>query len=199
MKSKFDVLYESNFSRFQGGGFLTGDVIKLKDGWESDDWCKTAPAQVIDTLKSLADQDLLLRVSSVKTLRPAVNSSVDQALGVDGFHVDITQETAPGRYSGAFVTVPHELIELDGPNDKLPEIPDSLRRDERISVKPKSLEEDAEDSATGITSDTENDPGMTNPLKATGMDDKFNRELNNKDIKQPNATAAKPYTAGYMS
>ena len=29
--------------------------------------------------------------------------------------------------------------------------------------------------------------------------DKFNRELNNKDIKQPNATAAKPYTAGYMS
>lgn len=198
MKSKFDVIFESNFSRFQGGGFLTGDVVKLKSGWENDEWCKTAPVQLINALKALDEQDLLLRVSSVKTLRPAVNSSVDQALGVDGFHVDITQEIAPGRYTGSFVTVPHHLIELDGDNDKLPEIPDSMRREENISVKPKSLEEDSEDSASGITSDTENDPGMTDPVKATGMDDRVNKKLTDKDIKQTNAIAATSYTAGYI-
>jgi len=74
-----------------------------------------------------------------------------------------------------------------------------MKRDEKISIKPKSLEEDqAENNPNGITSDTENDPGMTNPLKPTGMDDKFNRQLNNKDIKQPKAIAATSYTAGYL-
>jgi len=199
MKSKFDVIFENNFSRFQGGGYLTGDIIKLKKGWEKDDWCKEAPAQTIDMLKSFDEQDLILRVSTVKTVRPAVNSSVDAAAGVDGFYIDVTQETAPGRYTGAFITVPHQIIELDGPNDKLPEIPDSMKRDEKISVKPKSLEEDqAENNPNGITSDTENDPGMTNPLKQTGMDDKFNRSLHDKDIKQPKAIAATSYTAGYL-
>ena len=199
MKSKFDVIFENNFSRFQGGGYLTGDIIKFKKGWEKDDWCKDAPSQTIDMLKSFDAEDLILRVSTVKTLRPAVNSSVDAAAGVDGFHIDVTQETAPGRYTGAFVTIPHQLIELDGPNDKLPDIPDSMKRDEKISIKPKSLEEDqAENNPNGITSDTENDPGMTNPLKPTGMDDKFNRQLNNKDIKQPKAIAATSYTAGYL-
>ena len=53
MKSKFDMLFEANFTRYQGGGYLTGDVIKLKEGWANDDWCKTAPAQVIETLKQL--------------------------------------------------------------------------------------------------------------------------------------------------
>ena len=198
MKSKFDVIFENNFSRFQGGGYLTGDIIKFRKGWEKDEWCKDAPPQTIGMLKSFDEQDLILRVSTVKTVRPAVNSSVDAAAGVDGFYIDVTQETAPGRYTGAFATIPHQLIELDGPNDKLAEIPDSLKRDEKISVKPKSLEEDKEDNPNGITSDTENDPGLTNPLRQTGMDDKVNKHLNNKDIKQPKAIAATSYTAGYL-
>ena len=51
MKSKFDMIYESNFTRFQGGGFLSGDVIKLKEGWESDDWTSKAPQQLVDQIK----------------------------------------------------------------------------------------------------------------------------------------------------
>ena len=92
MTSKFNTIFESNFSRYQGGGFLTGDIIKLKQGWNQDEWSTKAPQQLIDKLRELDESDLILRVSSVKTLRPAVNSSVDQALGTDDFHIDITQE-----------------------------------------------------------------------------------------------------------
>lgn len=191
MNSKFDTLFESNFSRFQGGGFLTGDVIKLKAGWESDEWSKTASGPMIEKLKELDASDLLLRVSSVKTLRPAVNSSIDQAMGVDGYFIDITQEMAPGRYTGVFVTVPGHLIELDGANDKLPEIPDSLRREEDVDLKPKELEtEDTSAEDTGMNND---------PQKSTGTDDKVNKQLTDKDIKQPGATGAVSYTKGYIN
>lgn len=186
------MLFESNFSRFQGGGYLTGDVIKLKDGWLNDDWCKNAPAQLIETLKQLDESDLVLRVSSVKAIRPAVNSSTDQANQVDDFHVDVTQESAPGRFSGVFVTVPQHLIELNGANDRLPDIPDSLKRESDVDVKPKELGEQSSEDQQDVNN-------FTDPKQQTGTDDKTNKSLTDKDIKLPGATGADSYTAGYMS
>lgn len=193
MNSKFDTIFESNFTRFQGGGFLTGDVIKFKNGWESSDWCKSAPQQTLDKIKELADSDLILRVSSVKPIRPSVNSDVDQARGVDGFFIDIAQETAPGRYSGHFITVPQDIIEFDtsGNNERTPDIPDSLRREEDVDLKPKELENE---DVSGDSEDTRN----VDPVKDTGTDDKVNKKLTDKDIKQPGATGAVSYTAKYV-
>lgn len=193
MNSKFDTIFESNFSRFQGGGFLTGDVIKLKPGWENDEWTKQAPEQLVAKLKELDSSDLLLRVSSVKTLRPAVNSSVDQSLGVDGFHIDITQEMAPGRYTGNFLTVPQELIELDGDNDKPPAIPDSLKREEDIDIKPREIEKEDVSKPAG------DDPMMVNPVTQTGTDDEVNKKLPDDNTTLPGATGASSYTANYLN
>lgn len=190
MKSKFNTIFESNFTRFQGSGFLTGDIIKLKDGWESDDWCKDAPGQVLDKLKELSDSDLVLRVSSVKPIRPGVQGSVQQDQVPGEFFVDIAQEMAPGMYNGQFVTVPGSLIELSGDNDTLPEIPDSLRREEDVDVKPRKIEQES-------TGDDEMSK-FTNPAKQTNTEDKVNKQLTDKDIKQPGAIAATSYTAGYM-
>lgn len=191
MTSRFDTIFESNFTRFQGGGFLTGDVIKFKESWESDDWSKTAPAQVIEKIKELAGSDLVLRVSSVKAIRPAVNSSVDQALGVGDFHIDVCQETAPGYWNGHYVTVPQHLLELNGPTDQLPEVPDSLKREEDVDLKPRELK--GEDT-TEADSDL-----MTNPAKQTGTDDKVNKTMTDSNTTLPGATGAKSYTAKYIS
>lgn len=190
MNSKFDMIYESNFSRFQGGGFLTGDIIKLKDGWESDEWSSKAPAQLIEKLRDFAGSDLILRVSSVKTVRPTVNSTVDQAGGVDGFHIDICQETAPGMWNGHFVTVPQHLLELNGPTDRIPDIPESMKRTDDVDVKPKEIS--SEDTTT------EGDD-TSKPQKQTGTDDKVNRSMTDKNTNLPGATAAKSYTAKYLS
>ena len=186
MKSKFDVLFESNFTRFQGGGFLTGDVVKLKEDWENDDWSKNAPGQLVDQIKQLAESDLILRVSSVKAVRPTISSTVDQANQVDDFHVDIAQESAPGRYSGVFVTIPQHLIELNGANDTLPDIPDSLKRKENIVVEPEEVTVE------------DNDDQFANPVKQTGTDDKVNKTMTDKNETLPGSTAATSYTAGYM-
>lgn len=189
MRSKFDILFESNFARFQGGGFLTGDVIKLKQGWNTDEWCKTAPAQLIETLNDLDSSDLLLRVSSVKAIRPAVNSSVDQALQVTDFHVDVVQETAPGRFSGKFITIPQHLIELNGPNDRLPDVPESLKRKDDVDIKPRELSVQSEEQGDDFT----------NPVKQTNSNDNVNKKMTSKNISLPGATGADSYTSRYMS
>lgn len=186
------MIFESNFTRFQGGGFLTGDVIKLKQGWDTDDWTKNAPAQVVEALRELSESDLVLRVSSVKAIRPAVNSSVDQALQVDDFHVDITQESAPGRYTGKFFTVPQHLIELNGANDTLPEVPDSLKRKDKVNVKPVEVEEDSGESQGDVDN-------FVKPEQQTGTFDKINKNLPDDNTTLPGATGAASYTAGYLS
>lgn len=182
MQSKFDTIFESNFNRFSGGGYLTGDVIKFKDGWESDEWSKKAPAQVIEKIKEFAGSDLVLRVSSVKALRPSVNSSVDQASGVDDFHLDITQETAPGFYNGNFLTVPQELVELRTTNGGPPEVPDSFKRQEKINIKPEET----------TLQDTE-----TSDFTPVGSPEAHNLPKDNTTL--PGATGASSYTSKYIS
>lgn len=185
------MLFEANFTRFQGGGFLTGDIIKLREGWANDEWCKTAPQQVIDILNQLDESDLVLRVSTVKAVRPAVNSSVDQAAQVDDFHVDITQESAPGRFSGVFVTLPQHLIELNGANDTLPDVPESLKKKYDVDVKPRELEEESTDDQDDMTK-------FTSPQQQTATDDKVNKQMTDQNIKLTNVEPASSYTAGYM-
>lgn len=194
MNSKFDTIFESNFNRYQGGGFLTGDVIKLKQDWESSDWAKKAPEQMVSKIRELAGSDLTLRVSAVKALRPAVNSSVDQALGVDDFHLDVTQELAPGYYNGNYVTLPQELVELDDDVDlNLPDVPDSLKRDDEVDIKPQEISKD--DVNTG----GDDDPMMINPQKHTGTDDEVNKTLPDDNTTLPGATGAESYTANYVN
>lgn len=192
MKSKFNTIFESNFNRFQGGGFLTGDIIKLIDGWDSHEWCKKAPSQVVDKLKEMSDSDLLMRVSVVKSVRPAIAGAAQQDQGVSDFFVDITQEMAPGRYTGVFVTVPQELIELDGDNTTYREVPDSLRREDDVDVKPRELEKEATEDQGDVAK-------YMDPEDQTGTGDKTNKELTNIDFKQPGAQGAKSYTAGYIN
>jgi hypothetical protein len=190
MKSKFNTIFESNFTRFQGSGFLTGDIIKLRDGWERDEWCKDAPGQVLDKLKELHDSDLILRVSSVKPMRPGVQGNIQQDQVPGEFFVDVAQELSPGMYNGIFVTVPGHMIEISGDNDAPPALPDSLRREDDVDVKPRVIEQES-------AGDDEMSK-FTNPAKQTNTEDKVNKHLTDKDIKQPGATAAASYTAGYM-
>ena len=192
MKSKFNTLFESNFTRFQGSGFLTGDIIKLKDGWESDEWCKSAPAQLIDQLKEMSESDLVLRISAVKPIRAAIQGTVQQDQLPGEFHVDIAQEMSPGMYKGKFSTIPGHLIEISGSNDTLPELPDSLRRVDDVDVKPKELGEES-------TEDQGDMQKFVDPSIQTSTDDKYNKRLTDKNVTLDHADGAKSYTAGYMN
>ena len=67
----FNLLYEANFQKFQGGGILSGDVVKFIDNVEGHEWMKKQQPNFIEKLKQMMDSDQNIRVSSVKAVRPA--------------------------------------------------------------------------------------------------------------------------------
>jgi hypothetical protein len=137
---KFSTLLEGVFRRYQGGSFLTGDVVKIKEDALNHDWTKAQGSNLIEKLKQFKEGGLNLRVSSVQAKRPAVSGSVQQDNQVDEYFCDIVQETAPGRWH-EFITLPAHLLEEDNPTDtNLASIPDELKYDDGTHINADELE-----------------------------------------------------------
>lgn len=143
-KKRFLKLYESTINRFTNGGFLTGDVVKLKpnafnhkvfDGQE----------ETKSHIKAMMDSDLNLRVTNVKNAYPAVmgGSNTDYASPKERM-VDVAQEIAPGRYYNT-ITVPAEVLErvTDGDEtNSLPPVPNSIKKADPSQIKPTEVKND---------------------------------------------------------
>lgn len=172
--NKFNTLLEGAFSRFQGGGFLVGDLVKFKSGAMSSEWAKKQASNTLQKLKEFAECDQHIRVSAVKGLRPAVNGSVQQDNQVDDFYCDIVREHAPGLFMD-FITVPADILEYIDPGINLPEIPDSQRSTDRVDIQPQQLSQ-------------EQQADFTSPYDQTGVND-GDRQLNDVDVKQSHGEA----------
>lgn len=173
--NKYKTLIESTMQRFTSGGFLTGDLVKLKGNAMGSEWAKKQPSNLAQKLKEFAETDKHLRVSAVKALRPAVSGSVQPHNQVDDYYCDIVMEEAPGLYH-QFITLPAELLEYQEQDINLPELPESLKGKGSTDGELKELEIESKD-----------DP--MDPVKQTLGDDIKNKSLtdtNNTDVINPN-------------
>ena len=182
---KFDTLLEGVFERYQGSGLLTGDLVKLKENILSSDWAKAKGQNSLDAIKRFVESGLNIRVSSVKTLRPQVQTSIDQAGASDVYIADIALETAPGRFSD-FLEVPCEYLEMVDTGINLSPISDEHRREDEITIKPEDVKSEEQETM----------PGTDNVSQT--LDDDTDRKLHNTNVKLPGAIGATSYTAGYM-
>ena len=179
--NKYSTLLESTLSRFQRGGFLTGDIVKFRPNAMSNEWAKKQPSNLLQKLKEFAETDKHLRISSVKALRPAVAGSVQAGQQVDDFYCDVVMETAPGIYAD-FITVPAEILEYQETDINLPELPESLRGKGSTSEKPQDLEiketDDPMDGAKQVFGDDVKERELTdqniNELPQGQTQDNFN-------------------------
>ena len=167
--NKFDTLLEGNFARFQGGGFLTGDLVKFKSNALSSPWAKKQADNLLEKLKQFTECDENIRVSCVKGLRPARGGDAQQDNQVDDFYCDIVRERAPGLFLD-FVTVPSELLEhIDAGINLSPPIPDSQRRDNGEVIDPEEIQKVTENPMS--------------PYKQTGVNE-GDKTLPKEDSKQ---------------
>jgi len=166
--NKFKTLLEGTFSRFQGGGFLVGDIVKFKNDAMNSEWVKKQASNLLEKLKEFTECDEHIRISSVKGLRPAVSGSVQQDMQVGEFYCDIVREKAPGLFMD-FITVPAEILEYQDPGINLPEIPDSQKGHDTTQIQPEQIEQ------------LENDPSL--PYDQTGVSD-GDRSMSDSDHKQ---------------
>lgn len=194
MNKKFNAILETYLQKYTRGGFLTGDMVKIKGDVFKSDFLKNQTTDYQNTLKNWSQSDLLLRVSAVKPIRPTTQGSGNAEITGSEFDVDITQEIAPGRYV-AYLTVPAKFLEPYSNGINLPPIPDSLRRKEKIQIKPEvEKPEDEQQIAHTVASDD-----------GKGKLIKGDRKLLNKNVKIPSlpaknekSPAVKNYTHNYL-
>ena len=167
--NKFTTLLEGVQSRYTNGGFLCGDLVKLKSGALSHAWVKKLGGNTLEKLKEFTETDLNIRVSAVKALRPAVSGSVQPENQVDDFYCDIVRETAPGLYHD-FITIPAELLEYIDPGINLAPVPDSLKRKQEVGTWDKVEIKDSDDPM--------------NPVKQTAVKE-GDKELPSQNTKLP--------------
>lgn len=170
---KFQKIFEGNFQRFQGGGFLTGDVVKFRSDWNSNPWVQGLGENTMTQLNSFAEGKYNIRVSAVKTLRPQVQGSTQQDVGASNqYFCDIALEKAPGQFLD-FIEVPSELLEYVEVGINLPPVSDENKRDDEVIMKPEEVTVETDEVEQEIETPTSN-------------------------TKLPGATCATSYTAGYI-
>lgn len=105
------TLIETAIERFQQGGYVNGDYIRIGKSITSSPFFKKLPVQSQEHIQKCIDTDLKLRVSSVKSIRPAIQQ-VDGGMNAAGdFVVDVVIEYAPGLYKNP-ISLPVEFVEL---------------------------------------------------------------------------------------
>lgn len=122
---KFESLLEKYQSRFEQKGFLVGDVFKFDDNYKSHEAFDALPKNVKDVLDSYVDSGLHIRVTAV---------------GDGGDHIVVAQDHGGGRYIGK-VEIPCCLGEPLDFGDNLPPLPDALKRDDLVTIKPEEVPE----------------------------------------------------------
>jgi hypothetical protein len=181
---KFTSLYESFISRYTRGGFLTGDIVKFKEGALKNEWFQKQGFSILEKAKQFADSGLLMRVSAVKTIRPSSQPGFVEGNNSDDFYCDVTLELAPGCYKD-FMTFPASILEYKDYYPNLPEVPDGLKRPNNSNISPKEIEEEK----------TKN-PHYLNPTYQTSQTDRGDGknslseiELKNTNVKIPSKPA----------
>ena len=147
METKFDVLFENLLERYQQGGFLIGDRVRFKKDALNSEFMKGKGQNFIDVVKSCMDPsfDLNLRVSAIKSVYPTTTQNYRGGTeSPDKIYADVIVEYAPGLYRTP-MTVPIELLELQDDGINTGPVPDSVRRKNKINIKPEKTE--AEQSA----------------------------------------------------
>lgn len=135
---KFIQLFESAIQRYTRGGFLTGDLVKFKDGFAADEFFKKQSRNYVQKIDEFVKSGLNIRVSAIKSVYPSAYKPGNIQNEAESFLVDVVLERAPGLYYD-FVTVPAHVIEHIDTGINLAPVPDSLKYDNKEQIEPTEL------------------------------------------------------------
>lgn len=194
---KFINLYESAIQRFTRGGFLVGDLVKIKESSLNDDFFKKQATNYIDKVKEFISSGLNIRVSAVKPVRPNSYAPGNIQNEAESFLCDIVLEKAPGLYY-SFITVPAHVLEHIDTGINLAPVPDALKRPNNEIMDPEDVSQHTDPTTymspyrQTLTSD-----------RGDVRDTKTDKSLSNSNIKIPSKPAEGErdpanYTAKYM-
>tara|TARA_R110002020_G_scaffold109856_5_gene254130 strand:- start:1048 stop:1668 length:621 start_codon:yes stop_codon:yes gene_type:complete len=184
---KFVNLMESYMKRYERGGFLVGDVFKFNDNFKSTDGFKNLGSNTQELLQQMIDSGLHVRVVGIKDTTSARYPANADTTTLDVV-LDLALDTGGGRYSH-HVSIPSDLGQSVEYYPNLPPIPDVMKRDSNVNIKPEEVED-----YNNIADKTDRGNGE---LEKTEL----NLPTSNTDIPSDPATpspAATTYTQDYL-
>ena len=139
-KGKFEAITEATLGRFQQGGIMVGDIVKIKPKALNHPKIKEMGDNVIGNIKMFMDTDLNIAVTALKSTRPSQGDMGDglgngSTTAPTDFWVDIAVLHSPALKSDP-ITVPIEILERQDFGANLPPVPDSLKRKGNVNIKP---------------------------------------------------------------
>jgi len=152
--SKFNSLFQESYNRFtNGGGFLAGDVVKLKAGFENNESFKNLAANVQQRLKEMASSKNNIRVSKLHNFVSPARYSAEGAGTAPAELADCFEEAAPGYWHN-LITIPVDCLEEVNLEGNLPPVPDSQKDTRERVTEPKEASKNKNYKAKEIDEQT---------------------------------------------
>lgn len=133
-KNLNEILVSEVFSRYSRGGFLTGDVLVLKPGYEKMPSFKALPDQIKTAFTTMASSpdyvDKYLRVMNTMPVNPPVNTVTGANASTIGSNLEVMFELSPGMYNNVPFVLPSDIFtheEYSATGYMSPKVADSLK------------------------------------------------------------------------
>jgi len=125
--SKFHSLFKEAYGRFtQGAGFLAGDVVKLKSGYENMDSFKSLGENVKARIMDMVKAGNNIRISKLHNYTAPSRYSAEGAGNLPADLADCFEESAPGYWHN-LVTIPVDCLESIDTEGNLPPVPEDQK------------------------------------------------------------------------
>lgn len=143
---------ESTINRYTRGGFLVGDIVKFKDGYDKMSSFKSLNDEIQRRIVMYANSDLPIRISNIKNHYPSNQPGNDD--NMDGLvSCDISQEVMPGKFY-EYVTCPADLLVRIDAYPNLTPVSVSHHYDNKENIKPIPVDEYQEDEQEIVINQT---------------------------------------------
>jgi hypothetical protein len=131
--SKFNSLFKEAYSRFtNGNGFLVGDVVKMKSGYESVEGYKSLGENVKQRVKDMLKSGNNIRIGRLHNTT-ASRYSADGSNSSPAQYADCYEEYAPGMVTN-LITLPIECLEEVNTGANLPPVSEEQKdTEERVT------------------------------------------------------------------
>lgn len=198
MKNDFLTLVENTITRYSNGGILTGDRVVLRSDYKQHDSYKNLANNQKEYIDSYFNDENNYIVVNIKTEYPSINPGVSDNRG-SSFYAEVAREEGSGRYDNqGKVVIDIDLLEPveDYPNRH--PIPDSVRYDNKIQIKPVPVDSEEEESDASQTREIQTN--LTHQGKGLKKTERKNATKNTEIPSKPAtpSPAVRSYTQMYV-
>ena len=125
--SKFNSLYQEAYNRYtNGNGFLVGDVVKLKSGYENVESYKSLGENVKQRMKEMLKTGNNIRVGKLHSNSVGSRYSAEGANSAPASMADCYEEYSPGAVRN-LITIPVECLEEVDTGANLAPVPEGQK------------------------------------------------------------------------